>query len=67
MHINRDISSESDLILVITNQLYSSDNQIYQLPHILTALLHIARKTLSISRHVPLSGHDEVALFEWGR
>ena len=32
---------------------------IYQLPLILTCLI-----TLSISRHVPLSGHDDVALFE---
>ena len=29
-----------------------------------TALLHMAWLLLSISRHVPLSGHDDVALFE---
>ena len=32
----------------------------YQLPLILTALLHVD----PISRHVSLSGHDEVVLFE---
>ena len=43
------------------------DKKSYQLPLILTALKHVAWETLSISRHVPLSGHDEVALFEWRR
>ena len=33
----------------------------YQLPLILTALLHVAWYALSISQHVSLSGHDDVA------
>ena len=37
---------------------------IYQLSLILTVLLHVAWLTWSISRHVPLLGHDDVALFE---
>ena len=37
----------------------------YQLPLLLTALSHIAWKTVSISRHVPLSGHNDIAFFEW--
>ena len=36
----------------------------YQLPLILTALLHANRSKLTISQHVSLSGHDDVALFE---
>ena len=40
---------------------------IYQLPLILTAALRVAWLTLSISRHMPLSGHADVALFEWRR
>ena len=53
---------------IITVKYYNYEckylDAIYQLPLILTALLHVACKTLSISRHVPLSGHDDVALFE---
>ena len=37
----------------------------YQLPFILTAALHVDLINMPISRHVPLSGHDDVALFEW--
>ena len=38
---------------------------IYQLPLISTTLLHVDLQTLlSISQHVPFSGHDYVALFE---
>ena len=37
---------------------------IYILPFIITAALQVARLTLSISRHVPLSGHDDVVRFE---
>ena len=36
---------------------------IYQFPFKLTAALHVAWLTLSISRYVPLSGHSDV--FEW--
>ena len=36
----------------------------YQVPLILTVLLHVAWQTLSISQHVPLSGHNDIALFE---
>ena len=35
--------------------------QVYPLPLILTALLHVALQKLSISWHVPLLGHDDVA------
>ena len=37
---------------------------IISLPFILVALLHDACQTLSISWHVSLSGHIDVALFE---
>ena len=40
---------------------------LYQLPLILTALLHVAWYTLSISRHVFLSDNHDVKLFEWRR
>ena len=44
----------------------------YQSPFTLTALMHVdlinvAYPTLPISRHVPLSGPHDVALFEWRR
>ena len=32
---------------------------------ILTALLHIELINVAYLPHVPLSGHDDVALFEW--
>ena len=38
--------------------------KIYRLPLKLIALLRAASKTLSVSWHVPLSGHDDVARFE---
>ena len=36
---------------------------VYQLPLILTALLHVVLITLPILRHVPLSSHHDVARF----
>ena len=36
----------------------------YQLNLILTALLHVDLINVAYSRHVPLSGPDDVALFE---
>ena len=45
--------------------LLSKNKKLYQLPFILTVhgVAHCLL-TLSISQHVPLSGHDDVALFE---
>ena len=37
---------------------------IYQLQFVLNAAAHVACYRLSISRHVPLSGHDDVTLYE---
>ena len=36
----------------------------YQLPLISIALLQADLKMLAFSRHVPFSGHDDVAIFE---
>ena len=46
---------------------YFCDLGFYQLSLILNALLHVDLITLPISRHVPLSGHHDIALFEWHR
>ena len=47
--------------------LANGHNPPYQLPLKFNVLLHVAWLMFSISRHVPLSGHDDVALFEWRR
>ena len=36
----------------------------YQLQFVLNAAVHVACYRLSISLHVPLSGHDDVTLYE---
>ena len=48
--------------LLVTSPLMVTSS-IYQLPLILSALSHVAWYSLSISWHVPLSGNDDVALF----
>ena len=63
MHASRRKNVHTGFNLLLIDLLYGNNNH-YQLPLLLTAFLHVDLINIACLTHVPLSGHDDVALFD---